>query len=503
MCLALGRSLGSDAEVSTLLGLIAGLAVAGPALLVWARRRSIRHAQTLAAARALGGHLSAAMRAISEAVHPGLSTATLDSRAATAVVEAGLVPYFQGYGQYPAATTMSLNEEIINTLPSRRELESGDILKAQIGVSDGEGFACQAWTFGVGPVSAARRQLVGAAHSALTRAIEAARPGARVGDVETAIHSSLIDDGLRGSAHYVGYQMGRQPRQRPRICCNGPGPDRETRLRPGMVLQIVVLAHAGSPEAHVADDTWNVKSADGSDSALLSHMVFVDKNGPLVLTDDPAPPGSAISDSSGGPTSKVASSEAGTAAEGRFWSWFSSNSQRVFSFERDRDAVFDELSAQLERVAPGLTFEIGSVEAGRRPFIISADGDRALFPAVQRLAGIAPQLAQWEIIPFRPPRPEPSIVDFEGTRLRSQDVWFKAEPDGAKTGLTIYLPAVAPTEIDRMHAASFILLDVMLGEYVVETEVGFIEWAELPGEPTAEGLEPISSLPQHFDRDPH
>jgi hypothetical protein len=62
-----------------------------------------------------------------------------------------------------------------------------------------------------------------------------------------------------------------------------------------MVLQIVVLAHAGSPNVYVAGDTWNVKATDGSDSALMSHMVFVDQHGPVVLTAAPPPTSSPLS----------------------------------------------------------------------------------------------------------------------------------------------------------------------------------------------------------------
>src|SRR5689334_6398671 len=61
----------------------------------------------------------------------------------------------------------------------------------------------------------------------------------------------------------------------------------------------------------------------------------------------------------------------------RFWSWFSANDDRLFDFERDQKAVFDELAAQLVRVHPDLTFELGPVRDGRRDFVVSAGGIKA------------------------------------------------------------------------------------------------------------------------------
>ena len=64
--------------------------------------------------------------------------------------------------------------------------------------------------------------------------------------------------------------------------------------------------------------------------------------------------------------------------EQRFWSWFARNTDRLFQFEADQEAIFDDLGAALEKVHPGLTFEFGPVREGKREFIVSADGIREL-----------------------------------------------------------------------------------------------------------------------------
>ena len=76
--------------------------------------------------------------------------------------------------------------------------------------------------------------------------------------------------------------------------------------------------------------------------------------------------------------------KAAAAPEDTFWQWFKKNESRLFSFEANREAIFDELSEQMRRVNRDLVFEFSPVRpTGKREFVISADGNKAAFPAVQ------------------------------------------------------------------------------------------------------------------------
>jgi hypothetical protein len=187
------------------------------------------------------------------------------------------------------------------------------------------------------------------------------------------------------------------------------------------------------------------------------------------------------------------------APEERFWQWFEQNSSRLFSFETDRDAVFRDLTAALHRVHEGLTFEFGPVENGKREFIVSADGIRERFPAVQALVAAAPTMSQWTVIPFRPPKGIGTVIQYEGQRVGPEDVWFRSEADGDRIGLTLFVRGLTEETKRSLGGATFILLDSALGEYAVETRVGFIEWEPLPADPAAEGLQPFPSIREVFD----
>lgn len=158
-----------------------------------------------------------------------------------------------------------------------------------------------------------------------------------------------------------------------------------------------------------------------------------------------------------------------------FWRWFQANETRLFDSEKDQERVFDELRAQLHKVNPGLTFQFGPKEAGVREFVISADGIKEVFPAVISLADSAPALPRWRVIKFRP-RHGPGPITLEGLKISTEQVEFTIEPDDAKAGLTLFIDGYKETEHERYASVAFLMLDQSLGEYDVETKVGFVEF---------------------------
>ena len=165
-----------------------------------------------------------------------------------------------------------------------------------------------------------------------------------------------------------------------------------------------------------------------------------------------------------------------TSAEAEFWGWFQSNAPALLEVQTGGEPVCEVLMQQLHRIAPELTFQFGPVTDGRREFVISADGIRDAFPAVEALAGAAPALAQWTITRFRPGLPGPHRLKVGGIEVHSKDVLLRAEPDGDRIGLTVAVPGLVPTREQRWEQAGFILLDMALGEYLVETRIGYIEF---------------------------
>lgn len=182
-----------------------------------------------------------------------------------------------------------------------------------------------------------------------------------------------------------------------------------------------------------------------------------------------------------------------------FWLWFTTKEEVLFSFERDQEKLFDELSAQLKKIGPDLTFEFGPKNDDTREFVISAGGIKKSFPLVQALARSAPKLSRFTITEFRPRRKDVLQVEFFGTVVKPGDVRYKLESDNGKIGICLFIRGLPANDDKHIYAQiGYLFLDQALGEYVVETKVGFIEQKPLTAE--AEGLsEPINILATSFD----
>lgn len=186
--------------------------------------------------------------------------------------------------------------------------------------------------------------------------------------------------------------------------------------------------------------------------------------------------------------------------EEEFWTWFTAHEARLFAFESDREAVFDALGEQLSRVNDHLTFEFGPIENGRREFVISAGGIKAAFPAVEALYSKAPPLQRWIWVKFRPRRLPINDLVYQGKTVRADDVRYlmaKAK-DGEKVAMLLFFEGYNDAEKTIYGQIGYLLLDEALGEYAVETWVGFIEF-QAPDSRLFDRSRPLYELPPEFD----
>jgi hypothetical protein len=122
----------------------------------------------------------------------------------------------------------------------------------------------------------------------------------------------------------------------------------------------------------------------------------------------------------------------------RFWAWFEKNQDMLFDFERNQDRTFDKLNAAISKVHPDLTFEFGPVQNEKREFVISADGLKEAFPAVESLHASAPVLPHWTFIKFRPRR-SAMTIQIGDLKLEPSDLEVAVEADGDKAGFTVFI----------------------------------------------------------------
>lgn len=243
----------------------------------------IKTSDDLARMRRAGRLAAEAIREVAAAVAPGVSTAALDQIADTFIRARGGVPSFKHYRGYPASICTSINDEVVHGIPGPRVLQAGDIVSLDLGVLLDGFHGDVAVTVPVGTVTPAVRRLIEVTEEALARGIDAARPGARLGDVGWAIQSVIEAAGFSAVREFAGHGIGEalhEDPQVPNIGRPGTGP----RLRPGMTLAIEPMVNMGTSDVFVEGDGWTVRTRDRSLSAHAEHTVAITEHGPEVLT---------------------------------------------------------------------------------------------------------------------------------------------------------------------------------------------------------------------------
>jgi methionyl aminopeptidase len=229
-----------------------------------------------------------ALALIGEHVRPGTTTAELDALADEFIRSQGGIPTFKGYRGYPASICTSPNDVIVHGIPGPYELQEGDILSVDVGVTLEGYVGDSSYTFAVGSIDPEAERLLEVGQEALAAGIERCQPGGRLSDISHAIQRVTEDAGFSVVRALVGHGVGRSMHEDPQIPNFGP-PGRGPELAPGMVFAIEPMINAGGPDIRVEDDQWSIRTADGSLSTHFEHTVAVTEAGPRILTLAEAP----------------------------------------------------------------------------------------------------------------------------------------------------------------------------------------------------------------------
>ncbi|MDR3019962.1 MAG: type I methionyl aminopeptidase [Treponema sp.] len=232
--------------------------------------------------------LSAMYRELIPLVKPGIQTVEIDMWVRDWIKKAGGKPIFLGYTikkkAFPAAICISINEEVIHGIPSKRRIREGDLVSLDCGIDLGGFISDQAVSIEAGKVSDTVRKLSKVTRECLYKGIEAAKAGERLLLISRAVekHARSFNYGIVESfcGHGVGLALHEDP-QVPNYP-HGPNP----KLRNGMVIAIEPMINIGAGSTETLDDGWTVVTADGQISAHWEHTVAVFNGEIEVLTEE-------------------------------------------------------------------------------------------------------------------------------------------------------------------------------------------------------------------------
>lgn len=225
-----------------------------------------------------------ALKAAGAAVEPGISTEEIDRIAHNFITKNGAIPTFKGYNGYPAATCISINDEVIHGIPSKKRIvKAGDIVSIDVGATFNGYVGDNAATFAAGDISPEAQRLCDTTRESLYEGIKMAVAGGRIGDIGSTIQRYCEERGFSVVREFTGHGVGKQMHEDPSVPNFGT-PGRGVRLLPGMTIAIEPMINMGGAGIRQLPDGWTIKTKDGALSAHFEHTVAITSNGPVILT---------------------------------------------------------------------------------------------------------------------------------------------------------------------------------------------------------------------------
>lgn len=218
-----------------------------------------------------------------EVVKPGITTMYLNDIGEEILKKYGATPGFKGYRGFPYSLCASVNEGIVHGFPNNKKLKSGDIVSLDFGSFIDGFYGDAAITLPVGKISDKVSKLISTTEECLYKGIAMAIGGNYVSDISNAIYSHATKNGFEVIREFVGHGLGRELHEEPQVLNYG-SPGRGVKLKPGMVICIEPMLVMGSNKISVAEDGWQVSTADKSFAAHFEHAIAITKNDPEILS---------------------------------------------------------------------------------------------------------------------------------------------------------------------------------------------------------------------------
>ena len=211
--------------------------------------------------RCAGKVAGQALAAAGAMIEPGVTTHDVDMAVRKVIADNGMIPSFLGYGGFPAAACVSINDEVIHGIPGKRVIKEGDLVKIDVGATYKGYHGDTAGTFACGKITPEAEKLITVTRQSFYEGIKFAREGQKLSNISHAIQKYCEDNGFSVVRKFVGHGVGANLHEDPEVPNFGE-PGHGPRLRAGMTIAIEPMVNAGTYGVRVLSDGWTVLTLD-------------------------------------------------------------------------------------------------------------------------------------------------------------------------------------------------------------------------------------------------
>jgi len=217
-------------------------------------------------------------------IKPGITTAQIDAYVDRYIKKHNASPTFKSVPGYRHATCISINNEVVHGIPSKKKIiQRGDIVCVDGGATLNGYIGDSTHTYLMPGATDEAKQLVEVTKKCLDLAIEQCVIGNTIGDIGAAVQEYAESFNYGVVREYYGHGTGIELHEDPSIPHYGQKGTGLV-LKEGMVIAVEPMINQGSYDCKTLRDGWTVVTVDGKLSCQWEHTIAITKDGPKVLT---------------------------------------------------------------------------------------------------------------------------------------------------------------------------------------------------------------------------
>ena len=246
---------------------------------------NIRNSSEIEKMRRAGELVAKTHELLAKHIAVGVTTFELDQIAEKFITDHGATPSFLNYQGYPSSICVSINEEVVHGIPSKkRVLREGDIVSIDIGACLDGYHGDAARTHAVGKVSDEASKLIQVTQDSFFEGLKYVKAGNHLHEISAAIQKYVEANGFSVVRDLVGHGIGTELHEEPQVPNYKPI-GRGPKLQAGMIIAIEPMVNVGTHKVRILEDDWTIVSSDHSLSAHYEHTVLVTEEGYELLTE--------------------------------------------------------------------------------------------------------------------------------------------------------------------------------------------------------------------------
>ena len=254
---------------------------------------SIKSEREITLMREAGLVVWGAHQAAAQLIKPGTTPAAINEAIDSYIAEQGAEALFKGVPgkvPYPAASCISINEQLVHGIPGPRRLKEGDIVSIDLGARLNGWCGDAAVTYPVGKIAPETQRLLDVTEGTLTLAIELLPKRKYWSQVAKELEAYVKDAGFSVIEGLVGHSIGREmweELQLPNYYTKYYEAHGDFEMKPGLVVAVEPMVIMGGKGIKMLSDHWTIAAMDGSPCAHFEHTLAIAKQGVQVLTAGP------------------------------------------------------------------------------------------------------------------------------------------------------------------------------------------------------------------------